>query len=69
MHLRPGRVKEMVEECIENESAVICHQTLDWDEHVVCRGFFDAHKTQPLQVAERLDLIEEIEPPRGSEGP
>ncbi|MEJ7804100.1 MAG: hypothetical protein WKH68_12145 [Candidatus Limnocylindria bacterium] len=26
----------------------------------VCRGFFARHQTQPLQLAERLGMIEEV---------
>lgn len=61
MHLEPGRVKEMVEGSLENDSAIICHSTLGQEEQAVCRGFYEAHKTTPLQIAERLGLIEEVE--------
>ena len=61
MRLEAGRVKEMVDRSIVNDSAIICHATLDLDEQAVCRGFFDAHKTGPLQVAERLDLVNEVQ--------
>jgi hypothetical protein len=61
MGLRAGRVKEMVEESTKNESAIICHSTLDLDEQAVCRGFFDKYPTQPLQIAERLDRVEEVD--------
>jgi hypothetical protein len=58
-HLDPGRLKQMVDGAIANDSAIICHSTLDGD-NAVCRGFFDRHKTSPLQVAERLGLIENV---------
>lgn len=46
----------MIAEAEANESAIICHDTLDGD-NAVCRGFFDLHPTQPLQIAARLDLV------------
>jgi hypothetical protein len=65
MRLAPGRVADMVALATRNESAIVCHDTLDGD-NAVCRGFFDRHPTQPLQVAERLGLIEFFTlPPKG----
>lgn len=56
MQLRSGRVRGMVDEARENDSAIVCHQTLDGDSSV-CRGFFDRFPTQPLQLAERLGMV------------
>jgi hypothetical protein len=60
MRLEAGRVKGMVDDALREDSAIICHATLyrsDVD-NAVCRGFFDAHSTNPLRAAERLHLIE-----------
>lgn len=67
MDLSPGRLAGMVKEATENGAAITCHSTLPYhpkggDEQAVCRGFFDRHPTQPLQIAERLDLIEWVAP-------
>lgn len=61
MDLSPGRVQGMVSSAVKNDTAIICHSTLDGD-NAVCRGFFDRHKTQPLQMAERMGLIELVSP-------
>lgn len=61
MQLEPGRTAGMIYQAVRNDAAIICHSTLSGD-NAVCRGFFDAHKTAPLQIAERLDLIIYIEP-------
>lgn len=61
MNLKPGRVKGMVEDAVRDDSAVICHETYDLSEQAVCRGFHEAHATSPLQIAERLGMIEEVE--------
>lgn len=58
MKLRPGRVKQMVDDSVNEGTAIICHDTLGESEQAVCHGFYEAHKTMPLQIAERLDLIE-----------
>lgn len=57
MRLGAGRVKEMVTEATGNDSAIICHKTLDTEQNAVCRGFFDRFPTQPLQVAQRLEMV------------
>lgn len=57
MNLEPGRVEQMVADAKRKESAIICHETLD-RKQAVCRGFFEQYATAPLQIAERLDVIE-----------
>ena len=61
MQLEPGRVAQMVRDAKADESCIPCHSTLylrGKPKHAVCRGFFDRHATAPLQIAERLELIE-----------
>lgn len=60
MRLEPGRVAEMVREAVAADSTIICHSTLDGP-NAACRGFFDRHATQPLQVADRLGLLVEVD--------
>jgi hypothetical protein len=63
MSLRTGRLKDMIATATEVNSTIVCHQTLDKNPtggNAACRGFFDRHKTQSLQVAERLGLITEV---------
>jgi hypothetical protein len=59
MELKAGRVRQMVDEAKAAQSAIVCHKTLDGD-NAVCRGFYDRFPTQPLQIAERMGIIEEI---------
>ena len=61
MRLSRGTVKEMVRRAMRDDTAIICHETLDADQHAVCRGFYDKHPTQSLQIAERLGFIAEVE--------
>jgi hypothetical protein len=63
MHLRPWRVRGMVDEARANWSVIPCHETLDGDK-AVCAGYAEL-RPQPdvLQVAERLGLIELVDPP------
>lgn len=63
MHLRPGAVKEVVDEALADDSAIICHSTLDGDENAVCRGFFDRYDTTPLRLAQALGVVE-FDPPQ-----
>lgn len=57
MQLRSGRVRQMIDEARERDSAIVCHQTLDVDHQAVCRGFFDRYPTTPLQLAARLGMV------------
>lgn len=62
MRLQPGRVKEMVDGSLADQSAITCHKTLygQAEQESVCRGFFDAygHKVQALDLAEKIGIIE-----------
>jgi hypothetical protein len=60
MRLVPGRLAGMVRDAVRDDSCIPCHETIydDTIRPAVCRGFFDRHATQPLQVADRLGLIE-----------
>jgi len=67
MRLQRGRVAQMVRDAQRQESAIICHDTLD-GKRAVCRGFFDRYATAPLQIAERMGLIEYQKPERSKKG-
>lgn len=60
MNLEPGRVEGMVADATSDDGCIPCHKTLG-DEPAVCRGFFDRHRTQTLQIAERLGYVEEVD--------
>lgn len=63
MRLRPGRVRDMVEECQANDSYVPCHELLDGPIGAVCRGSFDVLDTTPLQLARRLGYVVLVDGP------
>lgn len=58
-HLADVR-ERMERESIENQTAIVCHSTIygaNGNMNAVCRGFYERHKTDPLQLAERLGCI------------
>lgn len=69
MHLRAGRVKDMVAEANEEDSGITCHQTLEdygyGVDGAVCRGYFDhPHRDSlSLRMAEAFQVLEYVEPP------
>lgn len=68
MHLRRGRLRDLVEEARQAESYIVCHSTLPGMaptgvRPAVCRGFADQYRTQSLQIIERLFGFTEVEPP------
>lgn len=66
MTLEPGRVKNMVDGCRNDETGagnIPCHSTI-WTEGVepaICRGFYDAYRQDIplLDLAASIGLIEE----------
>lgn len=62
MDLRPGRVRQMVDYARKHDSTIVCHKTLDDPLQAACRGFFERFPTPPLQIAERIGIIDWINP-------
>jgi hypothetical protein len=63
MSLEAGKLREMVDGAITNETAIICHQTIPeagGEEQAVCRGFFDRYRTAALMLAVELAVIREV---------
>lgn len=60
MHLEEGRVTGMVREGGEG-GCIPCHETLyQGGGEAVCRGFYNGHRNQALQIAQRLGIVEEV---------
>lgn len=64
MHLEHGGVKSMVQACIEDNTVIVCHQTLD-EPRSTCRGLYDLHKGDivAIRLAHALDIIAFDDPP------
>lgn len=64
MQLSRGRVKELANAALRNGTAIICHETLSTGGQAICRGFYDRYGEQVavLQIAQRMELIAEVEP-------
>lgn len=70
MHLQSGRLKDLVESNRSEDTALTCHQTLEYGDYdvpgnAICRGYFDAYGSEitPLRMAQALEMIELQEPP------
>ena len=61
MNLVEGRVEGMIEDATAMDGSIPCHQTLELEGSAVCHGFFTKHKTQTLQIAERLGVVEFVQ--------
>jgi hypothetical protein len=62
MHLEDERRGSMVREAVKEQTAIICHSTLNTRANAVCHGFFKLHSTLPLAVASLMGAIEYDEP-------
>jgi hypothetical protein len=45
MYLREGRLDQMVATCIDDNTVIPCHETLDGPRSV-CRGLYDVHRQE-----------------------
>lgn len=80
MRLRPGRLRELVDDNLAAGAFLICHDTLPYGPHpeageAMCRGFWDAHRHQ-VDLGRILDRLtggrpwwREVPPPTTREGP
>ena len=59
MYLRAGRLRDMVDGALANDSCIPCHKTLD-GERAVCRGFWERHRYDTLmcRLGGALGVIE-----------
>lgn len=68
MHLREGRLRDLLAETRAAESYIVCHSTLPHylypdAQPAICRGFADRYNTQALQLIGRLWGFVEVDPP------
>lgn len=68
MHLREGRLRDLVAQTRARESFIVCHSTLPHylypdAKPAICRGFADRYTTSALQVIGRLWGFVEVDPP------
>lgn len=72
MRLQPGRLRGMIDEARENESAIVCHSTLygQAEQEAVCRGYFDRHGRDvlTLRLAMMVDGVVVYDDPPEKEG-
>lgn len=67
MHLRSGRLRNLVDGNLAGDTALTCHQTL-YGGHpageAVCRGYFDAYAQEvtPLRLAVALGVVTNQDP-------
>lgn len=60
----PARRKDIIHKCASEQTFFVCHKSsIQGDEDVCCKTFYDklGHISQMIRIAERLDMIQEIE--------
>ena len=62
MHLSEGRLADMLATVRANDSHVICHQSLGRPVGDVCKGSNDAYVGQAVRLAERMGIIQYVQP-------
>jgi hypothetical protein len=71
MYLEPGRLKDLVEQTLAEQSYVVCHETLpgvapEGTAPAICRGFADRYSTNALRIIARLWGFVDVDPPHTS---
>lgn len=65
MNLNAGRVKEMVDGCVEEGGVIPCHKTTHGqaEQEATCRGFFNSYRYRipGLALGEAMGIIEEVQ--------
>lgn len=66
MKLHPGRVQQMVDDCLAQDTVIPCHATLDGPKSI-CRGFYDRHRrdTLTMRLGALMDVFAFDPPPEG----
>lgn len=64
MHLPEGKVEELVQGCIDDDTVIPCHETLDGPRSV-CRGLWDKHRRDIviLRTAQAFEVVAYDDPP------
>lgn len=62
------RMKEILTDCIRNDSHFVCHKGTIENENIVCRGFYDNYSTNLIRIMGRLNGITFINPETISNG-
>lgn len=64
MHLRAGRVDGMVQDCLDEDTVIPCHQTLDGPRSI-CRGLYDKHRRDitVMRMAAAMKVFAFDDPP------
>ncbi len=66
--LRPGRLRQFLDEVRRADSFVVCHSTLMGDaEPAICRGYADRYTSNFLRICERLGGFLDVPPPTKGE--
>lgn len=57
MHLNDGTVGRMKKSADERGTCIVCHEVMNGETSAVCRGYYDNHQSQLLQIAERMGIV------------
>lgn len=69
MQLRPGRVRQMVNDSLAGGGFITCHATLPYAgtgaRPAICRGFYDAygHASNLIRMWSRIGGFDQVQPP------
>ena len=59
------RMVQLIEQCKKDDTHFTCHKASNAGRDVCCRGFYDQYDSQMIQIAQRLNMVEFVDPLTG----
>lgn len=59
------RRKQILDECKREDTHFICHKATIEGKEVCCRTFYDTRDTNLIRIAQRLNMVEFVNPTTG----
>lgn len=61
------RRKSILDDCAKQGTFFTCHKATIAGQEICCRGFYDAQGSSLVQIAKRLQIVEEVDLPEEAE--
>jgi hypothetical protein len=60
-----ARMRNILQGCRQQDIHFVCHKASIAGRDVCCRGFYDTQTSQMIRIAERLNMVEFVDPATG----
>lgn len=60
-----ARMRGILNECRQQDIHFVCHKASIAGRDVCCRGFYETQTSQMIRIAQRLNMVEFVDPTTG----